>query len=163
MILMKLILTSGLLIGFTIAPAWGQDLIVYPSKGQSNEQMEQDEFQCYSWAKKETGFDPMEIPKATAPPPQKATNRNSAVRGAGRGAAAGAIGGAIAGDAGKGAAAGAAIGGFLGAIKRKDQVRKEEEAQKKWEQEQVGQYTQNRNSYNRAYSACLEGRGYTVK
>jgi hypothetical protein len=35
--------------------------------------------------------------------------------------------------------------------------------QRQREQEQVAQYQQSRNNYNRAYSACLEGRGYTVR
>ena len=36
-----------------------QEIIVYPAKGQSNDQMEKDKFECYSWAKGQTGFDPM--------------------------------------------------------------------------------------------------------
>jgi len=32
-----------------------------------------------------------------------------------------------------------------------------------WEQKEASAYAQNRNEYNRAFSACLEGRGYTVK
>jgi hypothetical protein len=31
-----------------------------------------------------------------------------------------------------------------------------------WEHEQANQYMQQRNTYDRAYSACLEGEGYTV-
>ena len=34
------------------------DPIVFPAKGQSNEQMEKDKYACYGWSKKETGFDP---------------------------------------------------------------------------------------------------------
>ncbi len=72
--------------------------------------------------------------------------------------------GAIAGDAGKGAAIGAVSGGLLGGargntVKRKTTSRNQEQ----WEQEQVNNYARNRTEYNRAYSACLEGRGYTVK
>lgn len=37
---------------------------------------------------------------------------------------------------------------------------KREASNKNWEQEQAQQYTAKRNSYNRAYAACLEGRGY---
>jgi len=151
------------LTAFLTAPVMADELIIYPAKGQSQEQQQKDKFECYTWGKGETGFDPMEIPKATAPPPQKQTQKSSAIKGAAGGAAVGAVGGAIAGDAGKGAAAGAAVGGLLGAAKRQDQIRREEEAQKKWEEEQVAQYTQKRNTYNRAYSACLEARGYAVK
>lgn len=32
-----------------------------------------------------------------------------------------------------------------------------------WAQQEAGQYAQNRDTYNRAHSACLEGKGYTVK
>ena len=47
---------------FGITPVWSQDLVVYPAKGQSNDQMEKDKFECYSWAKGQTGFDPMAMP-----------------------------------------------------------------------------------------------------
>jgi hypothetical protein len=47
----------------------GQDLIIYPAKGQSQQQMEKDKFDCFSWAKQQSGFDPMQ-PPATAPAPE---------------------------------------------------------------------------------------------
>jgi len=28
-----------------------QELVIYPAKGQSNEQMEKDKYECYTWAK----------------------------------------------------------------------------------------------------------------
>jgi len=34
------------------------DLIVYPRNGQSKEQQAADDFECHSWAKSQTGFDP---------------------------------------------------------------------------------------------------------
>lgn len=157
-----LILTIFLIV-LTAGLASAQELIVFPAKGQSNDQMEQDKFSCYTWAKNETGFDPMAPPTATAPPPKKEAQEGGVVRGAARGALVGVAAGAIAGDAGKGAAIGAAGGGLLGGMRRGDQRRREEHNQKQWEQEQVNQYSQSRNSYNRAYSACLEGKGYTVK
>ena len=88
-----------------------QEPIVFPARGQSADMMEQDKYSCYQWAKGQTGFDPMQAPTATAPPPQK---KGGAVRGAAGGAALGAAAGAIAGDAGKGAAIGAASGGIIG-------------------------------------------------
>lgn len=39
--------------------SFAQDPIVYPSKGQDAQQTEKDKFECYSWVKGETGFDPM--------------------------------------------------------------------------------------------------------
>jgi hypothetical protein len=135
--------------------ALADDLYIYPTKGQSHDQMEKDKYNCYEWAKKQSGFDPMEQPKATAPPPQQEAPQGGILRGA----ALGAIVGGIAGDAGKGAAAGAVIGG----VRRRSQVRDEEYQQNQWAQNQSANYAKNRDSYNRAYSACLEGKGYTVK
>ena len=140
-----------------------QELIVYPSKGQSQKQMEQDKFECYSWAKQQTGFDPMQRPTATAPPPEQEAQKGGVVRGAARGGVTGLAVGAIAGDAGKGAAIGAAAGGLFGGMRRRDQKKREEQAQQQWAQDQAAQYTRSRNEYNRAYAACLEGKGYTVK
>ena len=146
-----------------VGPALAQELIVYPAKGQSQEQQEKDKFECYQWAKQNTGFDPMQMPQATAPPPQQEAQQGGVVRGAARGAAVGAVGGAIAGDAGKGAAIGAASGGLIGGMRRQDQRRRQQQAQDKLAQQKAAQYQKNRDNYNRAYSACLEGRGYTVK
>ena len=140
-----------------------QDLIIYPNKGQNQEQLDRDKFECYSWAKKQTGFDPMEVPKATAPPPQQEAQQGGVVRGGARGAAVGVAAGAIAGDAGKGAAIGAASGALIVGMRRRDQQRRQTQAEEQWAQEQAASYNQRRGSYNRAYSACLEGRGYTVK
>jgi len=157
--LLVLLLLTTFLAGFAAA----QELIIYPSKGQSQEQMEQDKFSCYSWAKQQTGFDPMEVPKATAPPPKQEAKKGGLLRGATRGAAVGVAAGAIAGDAGKGAAIGAASGGLIGGMRRRDQAGRQQQAEQQWAQDQAAQYTHRRNEYNRAYAACLEGKGYTVK
>ena len=159
--LISTVLTAFLFLGTT--PVWSQDLIVYPAKGQSQDQMEKDKFECYTWAKGQTGFDPMQMPTATSPPPQQEAQKGGVGRGAVRGGAVGLAAGAIAGDPGKGAAIGAASGGLIGGMRRRDQKRRQQTAQKQWEQEQANAYMQGRNSYNRAYSACFEGRGYTVK
>ena len=79
---------------------------VFPEKGQSAEQQQQDEGACHQWAKQQTGIDPVQQMAAAPPPPPQ---QGGALRGAGRGAAVGAIGGAIGGDAGKGAAVGAGV------------------------------------------------------
>jgi hypothetical protein len=36
------------------------DLIIYPKNGQSKDQQAADQFECHSWAKNQTGFDPTE-------------------------------------------------------------------------------------------------------
>jgi hypothetical protein len=158
------VLTGAMFCLLAFTPALrAQEVIVYPAKGQGNDQMEQDKFQCYSWAKQQSGFDPMAPPTTSTPPPAKNAPQGGVLRGAARGAVVGGVGGAILGDTKKGLALGAASGGLLGGMRRSDQRRQEEQAQKQWEQQQVQQYSQSRNTYNRAYAACLEGKGYTVK
>ncbi|MBW2173334.1 MAG: hypothetical protein JRF64_01565 [Deltaproteobacteria bacterium] len=139
-------------------PALAQELIIFPSQGQSDEQMEKDKYDCYQWAKKETGFDPMEVPKATEPPPKQEAKRGGLVRGAVGGAA---IGGII--DGSDGAKKGAAAGGVLGGARRQTQKKEQRYKEEQWAQDQAAQYNQKRNTYNRAYAACLEGKEYTVK
>jgi len=152
-----------ILLSIVSGPALAQEMIIYPAKGQKQEQMDKDKFECYNWAKKQTNFDPMEVPKATEPPPKKEAQKGGVVKGGTRGALVGVTAGAIAGDAGKGAAIGAASGALVGGMRRQDQKQQQEQAEKQWAQEQAAQYQKSRNEYNRAYGACLEGRGYTVK
>ena len=141
-----------------------QDLFIYPEKGQSQDQLEMDKYECYTWAKQQTGFDPMEAPKASAPPPQQGAPQGGVVRGAARGAAVGAVAGEIGrDDPGRGAAAGAAAGALFGGMRRRDQQRSQQQEQQQWAQQQTAEYEYKRNTYNRAFGACLEGRGYTVK
>lgn len=157
---MKLIVIPAIAVA---AVAWtglslAQDLYIYPNEGQSKEQQDADEFQCYKWARDETGFDPMATPTATEPPPQQGAKKGGVGRGAVRGAAIGAV---I--DGSDGAKKGAVGGGAVGGMRRADQNRKQAQRQQQWEQEQVAQYQENRNRYNRAYAACLEARNYTVR
>jgi hypothetical protein len=140
-----------------------QELFVYPSKGQSAEQQEQDKFQCYSFAKGQTGFDPMAPPTTSTAPPAAEAQQGGVGRGAVRGALGGAAIGHIAGDTKQGLKIGAASGALLGGMRRSDQKQREKQNRQQWEQQEVANYTQNRNNYNRAYTACLEGRGYSVK
>ena len=115
-----------------------------------------DEGDCGAWAKQETGVDPK---VASAPAPQQtgpAVGGGERVKGAARGALGGAVIGGIAGDAGTGAAVGATVGVIAGGAKaRKNQEAQNQQAQQKQQQAL--------NAYNKAYAACMEGRGYTVK
>jgi len=148
-------LTLGLVLVLSGGPAWAE-VIAYPKKGQTQEQFQQDQYQCHQWAKGQTGFDPMAPQPATAaPPPQQ----GGAVKGAARGAALGAIGGAIAGDAGKGAAIGAAVGGTGGAMRQADRNQQAAQAHQQAQAQQQGARAQ----YDKAYAVCLEGKGYAVK
>ena len=140
------------------------ELVIYPAQGQSNEQLEKDKYECYQWAKQQSGFDPMAPPTASTPPPQQQTSGSGVVKGAARGALLGVTVGAITNNSkSRSAGAGAAAGGLMGGMSRRDQASQQQQAQKQWEQQEVQRYTELRNSYNRAHSACLEGKGYTVK
>jgi len=48
-------------------------------------------------------------------------------------------------------------------MRRRDQRRSQQQAQQQWEEQQAAEYAQKRNTYNRAFGACLEAKGYTVK
>lgn len=162
-LVMLIVCSMGLFFGVPDMVSAQSDPFIYPNKGQSPDQQEKDKFDCYNWAKQQTGFDPMQVPTATAPPPQQEAQQGGVGRGAVRGGVTGLAVGAIAGDAGKGAAIGAAAGGLFGGMRRQDQRKREEQAQQQWAEDQAAQYAHRRNNYDRAYRACLEGRGYTVK
>jgi outer membrane protein with glycine zipper len=157
------ILTVLILGVFVSGAVLAQDPIVYPAKGQSQEQTEKDKSDCYTWAKKETGFDPMETPKASSQPPPQQQSSASAGRGAVGGGLAGLAIGSLSGNAGRGAAIGAVTGGVVGGARRSNQQQQQQQAQDQWAQQEAAQYSKKRETYNRAYGACLQGRGYTVK
>jgi len=138
--------------------ALAADLMIFPAEGQSNEQLEQDKFSCYGWAKDQSGFDPMVVPRATTPPPSNEKKSGGAIRGALGGAALG----VLLGDSSKAATRGAAAGGLVGGVRQSSANSNTEKANAQWEQEQAANYANNRNLYNRAYGACLKGKGYTV-
>jgi hypothetical protein len=151
-----------LLVLVCVGPAWGAQMFIYPSKGQSQEQQDRDRFECHTWSVKQTGFDPTAPQTAQAPPPPSEPRQGGVVRGGARGAATGAVVGGITGKPGKGAAIGAAAGGLFGGIRRRDQVRREQHAQAQYAQQQQAQAAHDRGNYDRALRTCLAGRGYTV-
>ena len=136
----------------SVVSSIAQDAYVYPSKGQNADQAEKDKRECATWARQQSGYDPSQ-PVTVAGAPQQ---QGQVARGAGRGAAVGAVGGAIAGDAGTGAAIGAASGALLGGMRRRSEARSAES-------QQQAALSQMRSAYDRAYKACLEGKGYTVQ
>jgi len=135
--------------------AMAQKPLVYPAKGQSAQQQGSDDGACYAWAKQTTGIDPaFAAPPAQATGP--ATGGGERVGGAARGALGGLAIGAIAGDAGQGAAIGAVVGTMAGGHR----ARQNQEAQN---QQAQSQHQQQIDTFYRAYGACMEGRGYTIK
>ena len=137
-----------------------QSLGVYafPAKQQTKEVQDKDEYDCYQWAKQNSGVDPM----APAQPAQQETKqkRGGAVKGAAKGAAVGTAVGAISGDPGKGAAIGAVTGSAAGAAGQA-KANKAAAAQQQQQAQQAAANT--KNEFNKAFGACLEGKGYTVK
>ena len=134
-------------------------LYVFPAKSQSQQQQKVDEFECYKWAMEQSGIDPLNLPKVEAAPVETGPD-GSAVVGAAKGAAAGVAIGAIAGDAGKGAAIGAVAGGLRGRQQGKQADAKQaqqSEAAVKQKEADI------KNSYMKAFSVCMEGKGYTIK
>ncbi len=140
----------------TLKPA-DLGLFVYPATGQAAEKQSRDETECYGWARQQTSIDP------TAPPIQaKAPEvpKGGAVKGAAGGAAVGTAVGAIVGDTGEGAAVGAVAGAAKG---RRAQKKAEKQAKAQAEQAAKTSDTQAKDTFKKAWGACLEGRGYSVK
>jgi hypothetical protein len=141
---LKFLVALSLLSAPGVVTAQSQ-VFVYPQKGQTKDQQDRDEYECWKWAKEQSGVDPAAAPAG----PDRGKRLGGTVGGAAKGAAAGALIGAIAGDAGKGAAIGAGVGGIKG---RSGAVQNEK-----------GAAASQTDSYNRAFGVCMEGRGYSVK
>jgi hypothetical protein len=140
----------------------------YPKANQTTEQQSRDHYECYNWAVNQTGFDPSRssIPperrvKVVPMPPPGHDMATLAVAGA-------VLGALIAGPrhAGAGALIGAGSGAVAGAVSdanRQQYAQEMEEAYNNRDQALDIQYEGKARDFRRAMSACLEGRGYTVK
>jgi len=157
-------------------------LYAYPGKGQSHDQQLIDESDCYNSAQQQTGVN------ADTPAPQPPSSadvqaaqaqaadaapqqKGGRAKGAAKGAVGGAVIGGIAGDAGKGAAIGAGVGTVRGGRQQrkgnaaaKDQASAQAGADVQQQyQNQKAAYDQQLNTFKRAFSACMDARGYSVK
>ncbi len=150
-------------------------IAAYPAKGQDASTQAKDDSECFTWAKQQSGYDPMSPPPtataAAAAPPPPPPPSGSRARGAARGAAAGAVVGEVANnDADEGAKVGAAAG-VVAAGSRNRQAKREYEAQAGAANQQAqaaadqanAARAQGQANFKKAMSVCLEGRGYTVK
>jgi len=133
----------------------------YPTRGQNAEQQQRDRYECYLWAKKQTGFDPslpllaphQRFELMPSPPP-------------GRDTAVGAVTGAVVAPPGRtaeGAAVGAVAGATLGAASDVARQEAAERAPRSYDAQYRVRLEQQAVDYRRAMTACLEGRGYTVR
>ena len=167
----------------TASPAQSIGMFAYPKKQQTADQQLQDENQCFASAKQQSGIDPQAPPPAAKTEEQKKAEQQAAadnakqakggrVRGAARGAAGGAAIGAIANDdAGKGAGAGAAAGTMVGGAKQRqaNKASKQQAAQATAQQQQQEEaqtkatHQQGIDTFKRAFSACMDARGYSIK
>jgi uncharacterized protein YcfJ len=142
-------------------PVPAPQLMVYPARGQSPEQLERDRYECHVWAVQQSGFDP-----SRAGPPQRVVVQPANPPGAGTavGAIAGAIlGAAIAGprDAGAGLVLGGITGGAVGAAS--DANAQAQAAAEQARLDRGAAYSaQGASNYRRAMGACLDARGYTI-
>lgn len=132
---------------------------VFPAQGQSDEQLDDDESYCYTWAVKQSGYDPIN-PTVVAPDQVDQGPDGSAVRGSAKGALAGAAIGAITGDAGTGAAIGATSGALVGHRHGKMRRGMAQAGANDYAMDQTQELI---NGFKKAFSVCLEGKGYTVK
>jgi len=145
-----------------------EQVYFYPKAEQTPEQQDRDRYECYLWAVKQTGFDPS-LP-SLAPEqrvrvvPVPPAGHDTAVLGI-----TGAMLGALAAGprhAPGGALIGAAIGAVAGALsdsERQDSARRLEEAYAASDRVRDVQLDGKALEYRRALSACLEGRGYSVR
>lgn len=153
--------------------------VIYPAKGQSASQQDQDKVQCHGWAKQQSGFDPLATTTTaaattTAPPPSSttgSTQQQAAAGGLVKSAAVGAAVGEIAhNDAGRGAAVGVLGGAVLQGVKQRQaaqaQQAQQQQAQAQQQQaakQQQAALNQQKATFERAFSACMEARGYVLK
>ena len=135
--------------------AVAQEPIFYPSKQQSAELQARDKGDCQAWARQNTGIDPVAVAQTPSPPVATgpAVGRGERVSGAAKGAIVGEIAG---GNASEGAAIGAMVGGSRA---RRNRAGEQQAAQQSSDAARSSQMA----TYNRAVSACMEGRGYAVK
>lgn len=135
------------------------NVIVYPAKGQSQDKQKSDEYECYKWANEQSGIDILNLPQVQAAPVDAAP-KGAAVKGAAKGAAVGAAVGSVSGDAGDGAAVGAIAGGVAG----RRQAKKQTKAQTQQATEGASSAEQEmKDKFAKAFSVCMEGKGYTIK
>ncbi len=140
----------------------------YPNRNQSADLQSRDHYACYDWAMEQTGFDPsvssivpeQRVRVVPMPPPGQDTLAMSIA-----GAVLGALiagprhvgGGALIG------AAGGAMAGMISDASRVEAARQMEEAYSNRNQGRDFHREKKALQFRRAMSACMEGRGYTVK
>jgi len=140
----------------------------YPTRGQTLERQDRDRYDCYLWAVKQSGFDPGQAQLA---PHQRVEVKPTAPPGTDT--AAGAVSGAVIGaivaphhDTGFGLVFGAITGAMIGAASDAARQEQAERVQRQYDDAETRRYARvekQARDYQRAMTACLEGRGYAVR
>jgi hypothetical protein len=133
--------------------------VAYPAKGQSPDQQNRDEYECHQSAQQETGVDPVALAEQATASPTPTSEKKSGLGSGLGGAGLGAARGAASGDAGAGALHGAGMGRLMAVIRSRRQMEKQKEEGSTKDSQLHAQLEK----YDAAYTACLTGRGYTVK
>lgn len=137
-------------------------LFVYPSSDQEPDQQRTDEQECYTWASETTGINPRQPPSSQAPvsAPQEDTAQAAASTAARSAARNVLIANATDNDWEDAAALGLVFGSSRGA---RNARRRNEQAQSEAVAEQQAASQQEVQQFKNAFSACIEGRGYTIR
>ncbi|BHH84767.1 hypothetical protein [Desulforhopalus sp. 52FAK] len=149
---------GGLLALVIVASNAHSGAMVYPAKDQDQVQQNKDEGECHQWAVQNSGVDPAEL-AAQASSGEVYQRHHTALGGAARGGLLGLAVGAVAGDAGKGAAIGAVVAGVGSGLRGRRDLEMQHQVTANAHAEQQGLLQ----DYDKAYGACLSGRGYTVR
>jgi hypothetical protein len=146
------------------APPPPTTVYFYPTHSQSPQQQDRDKYECNGWAVQQSGFDPslpsapphLRVVMAAGPPPGAGVVTGAVVGGA--------LGAAVSRpwEAGSGALVGAIAGAAIGGI-AESQAREQASAQMAARATRDASLERKASDYRRAMSACLEGRGYSVR
>lgn len=147
----------------------------YPSQGQSVERQDRDRFECYQWARNQTGTDPGMTPIHGTAPEYDAPQVTGA--GAAVGAMAGAAIGSTAnsgpryghgrgrgggGGSAEGMIMGAIIGGIIGAAVENAGAESQARANEARARRDAANADVPLDGFRRAMGACMSSRGYSI-
>lgn len=134
-------------------------IYVFGRSGQSSAQQAKDDGECYGAAAQQSNYDQRMAQAGQTQAPATAQQGGRA-KGAVKGAVAGTAVGAVVGDAGQGAAIGATTGVIAGGSRqRRENKEAQQRAAQAVEQEKANALA----DLKRAYGACMDARGYSVK
>jgi len=152
------------------AYAGGMGTYAFPQKGQTPEMQAQDESGCAQWAADQTGINPAVLQyrqqeaQADLQKASQEASKPKVVRKLGRAALTGAALGSMNESMDDGAGKGAAMAATVGVSKMIGQ-KQEQKAQAPLNEANANaaQVQAETQEYVRAYSACMEGKGYSIR